>query len=64
MMNMEKIEMVVKLVQSKIEILKLKADAYTWQCYIDNDTKEQLNSTLSLIDNMLSELRTPRPTAN
>jgi len=54
---MEKIEMIVKLVLAKIEILKLKADDYTWQCHVDNHTKAQLNSTLSLIDNMLIELR-------
>ena len=59
MENIEKAKAIVSLVNSKIEILKLKADDYTWQCHIDNDTKAQLNSTISLIDNMLFELRTP-----
>ena len=56
-MEKENIKTIVELVKAKVEILKLKADDYTWQCYVDNKTKEQLENTLKEIDIYLSELR-------
>lgn len=49
--------MIVKLVQAKVEILKIRADDYSWQCYIDKETKEQLLNTLKEIDEELAKLR-------
>lgn len=54
---MKKIELIVKLIQARIEILKIRADDYTWQCYIDKETKEQLLNTLKEIDEELIKLR-------
>jgi len=56
-MEKENIKTIVELVKAKVEILKLKADDYTWQCYVDDKTKEQLENTLKEIDIYLSELR-------
>lgn len=42
-----------KLILAKVEILKLKADAYSWQCHTPNDVKEQLEQTLREIDELL-----------
>lgn len=43
----------VKLIQTKIEILKLKADDYNWQCHTPNEVKKELDETLLEINKML-----------
>ena len=55
-MNIEKIKLLVDLTKAKVDILKLKADDYTWACHIDEATKTQLLNTLKDIDKLISEL--------
>jgi hypothetical protein len=44
----------VKLILAKVEILKLKADSYIWQCHVSKDVKEQLEKILIDIDEQLN----------
>lgn len=55
-MNIEKIKLLVDLTKAKVDILKLKADDYTWACHVDEATKTQLLNTLKDIDKLISEL--------
>ena len=55
-MQIEKIKLIVDLTRAKVDILKLKADDYNWQCHIDTETKEQLLNTLEEIDKQLKSL--------
>lgn len=56
-MTVDKIKLLVDLVQTKVEILKLKADDYTWACYVDDKTKNDLENALLQIDALIIELR-------
>lgn len=56
-MDIEKIKIIVELTKAKVDILKLKADDYTWACHVDKDTKDQLEETLIDINEQLSGLR-------
>lgn len=56
-MEIYKIKLIVDLTKAKIDILKLKADDYTWQCHIDEDTKKQLLEVLKQIDCQLIKIR-------
>lgn len=56
-MNIEKIKLIVDLTMAKVEILRLKADAYQWACFVDAETQEQLLATKDEIDRQLKELR-------
>ncbi len=42
----------VQLLLAKIEILKLKADDYNWQCHVPENVKKQLEETLLKIDDL------------
>jgi len=53
---MSDIKTIVDLTLAKIEILKMKADDYTWQCHIDKNTREKLNATLIKIDSLLEQI--------
>ena len=55
-MNIEKIKLLVDLTKAKVDILKLKADDYTWACHIKKKKKTQLLNTLKDIDKLISEL--------
>jgi hypothetical protein len=50
----------VQLIMAKVEILKLKADDYKWQCYTPEDTKKQLLETLEEINALLIQSGTPK----
>jgi FtsZ-binding cell division protein ZapB len=50
-MNTERIE----LLKMKVEILKLKSNAYEWQCHTPQDVKDQLEQTLGEINARLTE---------
>ena len=56
-MDSEKIKLIVELTKAKVDILKMKADDYTWACHIDDDTKKKLMDMLVVIDENLAELR-------
>lgn len=56
-MTTASIKELVELTLAKVEILKLKADDYTWNCYVDAATKVQLLSALDEIDILLAQLR-------
>ena len=56
-MDIETIKIVVDLTKAKVDILRLKADDYTWACHVDADTKAQLEATLMDINSQLAELR-------
>lgn len=43
----------VQLICARVEILKLKADDHTWQCYTPADVRDQLDMTLSQINVIL-----------
>lgn len=43
----------VGLILAKVEILKLKADDYNWQCHVPKEVKDQLEKILSEIDELL-----------
>lgn len=43
----------IELMRMKLDILKLKANDYGWQCEIPRDTREQLEAMLIRIDQML-----------
>jgi len=58
-MNYERAKMIVDLTLAKVEILKLKADGYSWSCHVDADTRSQLLQTKEEIDAMLIDLRKP-----
>ena len=45
----------IKLILAKVEILKLKANDYDWQCYVPDPIKQQLEQALADIDKMLEE---------
>ncbi len=59
-MDIEQIKLIVDLTMAKVEILKLKADSYTWS-YVDVETKATLEKTLVSIDSQLSALHQPNP---
>lgn len=54
---MEHIKELVSLTMTKVEILKLKADHHDWCCYVDSETKKQLEESLTEIDKLLAKLR-------
>lgn len=56
-MDIDTIKLIVDLTMAKIDILKLKADAYNWQCHTDADTKEKLLEALESIDEILATLK-------
>ena len=56
-MSMETIGLVVELTKAKVDILRLKADGYSWSLIVDDDTKMQLEETLVDINAQLAELR-------
>lgn len=56
-MSVASIKEIVELTLAKVEILKLKADDYTWACHVDEATKSQLLSTLVEIDSLLEKSR-------
>ena len=56
-MNVEKAKLIVELTKAKVDILKLKADSYTWSCHVDGNTQSQLMATLDEINATLDELR-------
>jgi len=60
-MEYKHITALVNLTMNKVQILKLKADDHAWACYVDDNTKQQLEITLTEIDNLLDELRTVKP---
>lgn len=45
----------IQLIVAKVEILKLKADDHSWQCYVPQDVKDQLEVTLTTINKILEE---------
>lgn len=49
----------VQLMQTKVEILKLKADSYNWQSHVPKDVQEQLEKTLADIEHDLKCLEDP-----
>lgn len=55
--KIEDIKLIVDLTLAKVEILKLKADDYTWQCYMEDSAKEGLLSALEDIDALIGEIR-------
>lgn len=57
----EEVKLIVDLTLAKVEILKLKADDYAWQCHVDEETKKQLLDTLDEINLMLIALRAKVP---
>jgi len=56
-MKLKNIKLIVELTKAKIEILKLKADDYTWQCHVDSNTKDMLEKTLKDIDVQIESMR-------
>ena len=54
---MDHIKELVSLTIAKIEILKLKADDYAWSCYVDDQTKQQLEDALLEINSLLSDIK-------
>ena len=54
--DIEKIKLVVDLTLAKVEILRLKADDYNWQCNINEEGRKQLLSALDDIDALLTTL--------
>jgi len=53
---MEHIKEIVLLTVAKVDILKIKADHYTWSALLSNTDRESLESTLANINNLLKEL--------
>lgn len=43
----------VNLLKAKIDILKLKADDYNWQCHTPKKVKEEIESALEKVNIML-----------
>jgi hypothetical protein len=43
------------LILAKVEILKLKANDYAWQCETPQKVKEELNKTLTEINGILED---------
>jgi hypothetical protein len=56
MSDIERIKLIVTLSMARIDILKLKADDYNWQCHTPQNVKEQLENSLLEIDELLAEL--------
>ena len=56
--RLDKIKLLVDLTKTKVDILKLKADDYTWSCHVDKNTKEILEKTLIEINEILELLTT------
>jgi len=48
----------IELLKMKVEILKIKSDDYTWQCYTPKNVKDQLEETLLSINEAL-EIKLP-----
>lgn len=44
----------IQLIRAKVDILKLKADSYEWQCTVPVDVKAELEKTLKEIDGALA----------
>lgn len=55
-MKEEQIKTLVSLTLAKIEILKMKADFYTWSAHVDDDTKKRLEKALLAIDKIIEQL--------
>lgn len=55
-MNIDKLKLRVDLIKSRVEILKLKANDYEWQCHVPDAAKEGLEKALLDIDQALTEL--------
>lgn len=55
-MNLDKIKIITDLTLAKVSILKLKADEYTWNCFVNEVTKKQLLDILIDIDKQLLEI--------
>jgi hypothetical protein len=55
--NSQDIKMLIDLTLARVEILKLKADDYNWQCHTDNDAKEKIEDALLLIDKLTHDFR-------
>lgn len=45
----------LQLIVTKVEILKLKANDYDWQCMVPRNVKDQLEETLHEINQELEE---------
>lgn len=45
----------IELIRTKVEILKLKADSYEWQCTVPPDVKTQLDEVLAEINAELAK---------
>jgi len=54
--NLVQIKTIVELTMAKIDILKMKADGYTWSCHVDESTREKLEATLVKIDSLLEQI--------
>ena len=56
-MNLDKATLVVQLITAKVEILKLKSNAYVWACETPEDVKEELENVLIDINNGIKPLK-------
>jgi hypothetical protein len=54
-----KAELIANLTMAKVDILKLKADHYTWFALLDDMTRLALLDTLDHIQNQLIKLNEP-----
>lgn len=54
---MNNIKEIAALTVAKVEILKIKADHYTWNALLSVDDRENLNYTLADIDSLLDKLK-------
>jgi hypothetical protein len=43
----------IELIKMKVEILKLKANDYEWNCHVPADVKDELEQVLMQINNAL-----------
>ena len=43
----------ISLILAKVEILKLKADDYAWQCHVPKDVRDELEKALIEIEELL-----------
>lgn len=48
------IETRVQLILARVELIKLKADDYNWQCHVPPAVKQMVHDTLAEIDRLLS----------
>lgn len=56
-MDIGKAKLIVDLTLAKVEILKLKADDHNWSCYVDEQTKIQIEEALASINEQLQQLK-------